>query len=143
MGRAVLWAVALLAIANAPPVRAQQPNASPPPISLEQFAEKNDLTKPAGIQFVSLRCGALHLFSAGMLATDSPDMAARFNESAKMFITMALSSAQGGNEFVRDQVERMTLMYSERARAAKANTGNVFDDPIVREDILFCKRVTG
>lgn len=142
MGRTLL-AVVLLAIANASPVHAQQSNAAPPPISLDQFAEKNDLSKPAGIQFVSLRCAALHLFSAGMLASDSPAMAAQFNESAKMFVTKALATPQAGSDFVRDQLERMTLMYGDRARAAKANTGNVFDDPIVKSDMFFCKRVTG
>jgi hypothetical protein len=38
---------------------------------------------------------------------------------------------------------RMIDMYSDRARAAKAATGSVFDDPILSSDFLYCKRIAG
>jgi hypothetical protein len=43
--------------------------------------------------------------------------------------------------FVRDQVQRTARMYSDRARAAKANTGSVFEDAQLRSDMFFCKPI--
>ena len=139
----MLAVIAMLITATLAKAIAQQPsNAAPAPIKLEDYAAKNDLGKPAGVQFVSLRCAALYIFSANVLKNDSPDMAANFDKAAKSFLAAALSAAKD-QDFVTDQVPRMIAMYSDRARAARAATGNMFEDPILHSDILFCKRVTG
>lgn len=121
----------------------QSKNAAPAPISLEDYAAQNDIGKLAGVQFVSLRCTAFYLFSSGMVKDQSPDMSAKFEQGAAVFITAAVSVQKDQTDFVTDQVRRMMAMYGDRARAAKAATGNVFDDAILRSDALFCKRVAG
>lgn len=116
--------------------------ASPPPISLDDYSSKNGLKGQAGVQFVSLRCSAVYLFAAGMLRNDSPSMAEKYDAGAKGMMAIALGTQGATEEFVRDQIGRMASMYSDRARAAKANTGNVFDDALLRSDILFCKAIS-
>lgn len=115
--------------------------ASPPPISLEEYAAKNGINNEAAIQFISLRCTALYMFSAGMLQNDNAGMAAQFEEGATRFLALAFQTAKRQEDFVRDQVQRMSRMYSDRARAAKANTGNVFEDTLLRSDMFFCKPI--
>ena len=122
----------------------QSSNAPPAPIKLEEYAATNDVAKPAGVQFVSLRCASLYMFvSEWLKQEDRREMAAKFEEAAKSFLTAALGVAKGQENFVTDQVPRMIAIYSDRARAAKAATGNVFEDPILHSDILFCKRIAG
>ena len=82
------------------------------------------------------------MFSSNILKDDSPDLAANYNKSAKSFLAAALGASKD-QEFVADQVPRMIAMYNDRARAARAATGNLFEDPIIHSDIFFCKRVAG
>ena len=137
--RLALWST--LTILWAQPCLAQvSRNSSPQPVSLDQFAGSSDITSPGGIQFISLRCGALHLFIAGILESQLPKMAGPFDESAKSFVGAAIT-VSNDSSFVFDQLKRMVEMYSERAKAAKANTGNMFADPILNGDSAFCKRL--
>ena len=56
-----------------------------------------------------------------------------------MFFDLAAQhSDQAQGNYVIDQLQRMTLMYTDRARAAKANTGNMFDDELLSSDKSFC-----
>jgi hypothetical protein len=132
----------LITATMAKAIAQQQSNTPPAPIKLEDYAAKNDIAEPAGVQFVMLRCAALHMFTSNMLKNDRPDLAANYDKTAKSFLAAALDAAKD-QEFVTDQVPRMIAMYSDRARAARAATGNIFEDPILHSDILFCKRVTG
>src|SRR5262245_54021624 len=138
----VIAAMITATAANA--IAQQSSNAPPAPIKLEDYAATNDVAKPAGVQFVSLRCASLYLFLSEWLKQENrEEMAAKFEEAAKSLFTAALSTGKNQADFVTDQVPRMIAMYSERARSAKAATGNVFEDPILHSDILFCKRIAG
>ena len=142
---AVWTAIAVVVVTAAAGDAVAQPSSDPAPASttLEDYAARNDIGKPAGAQFVSLRCASLYLFSADMLKDEQPDVAARFRESAKVLIATALRVAMYQAEFVSDQLPRMMAMYSDRAQAAKAAARSVFDDPFLSSDAAFCKRITG
>lgn len=115
-------------------------NPPPAPISLEQYAKTNNIAGRAGVQFVSLRCGSLYTFTAGMLEADGQaELADAHRGVAKGFTAKAIGVSDD-RTFVLDQMKRMLAMYSERARQSKANTGSVFDDLLLRSDFEFCKR---
>lgn len=138
-------AIALVVVTATPgdAVAQQSHEPSPAPTTLEAYAAQNDIGTPAGAQFVSLRCASFYLFSSDMVKDEQPEMAARFRESAKVLIATALRVAMYQTEFVSEQLPRMVAMYGDRAQAAKAATGSVFDDPILGSDALFCKRIAG
>lgn len=123
-------------------VRPAAANPPPAPVSLEQYATTNNIAGRAGVQFVTLRCGSLYTFTAGMLqADDKAELADTHREVANRFIVRAISAGDDQG-FILDQMKRMLAMYSERAKQSKANTGNVFDDPLLRSDLEFCKKAS-
>lgn len=141
-GSTASTAIVLLAVwTNAPEVAAQKALAAPSPVTLENYVATHGIDDQAGVQFLTLRCAALYLLSSNWLSDESPGVAAQFKVAGKQFLAVASSTAKGQEEFIRDQVGRMTQMYSDRARAAKANTGSVFDDPLLRSDMFFCKKL--
>lgn len=123
---------------NLGPAAANPPSA---PVSLEQYAKSNNIAGRAGTQFITLRCGSLYTFTAGMLqADDQAGLADTHREVANRFIARALTTGDD-QAFILDQMKRMLAMYSERAKQSKATAGSVFNDPLLRSDVEFCKNI--
>lgn len=118
---------------------AQQGAATPPPVKLIDYLARNDPKNPGSAQFILLRCAALYSFFANAARAEKPTYAEAFEKTGGAFFFVGLSVMKDSEEFALDQVKRSLKMYTDRALAAKANTGSWASDELISSDGDFCK----
>ena len=125
--------------------KAQRSDAnSPATISIEEYVQQNTLNNIAAKQFVVLRCSGLYLFFAGVTQANGDRQKAKlFSDQAVVFVGIAQQlEIKKESTFPLDQMRLMGEMCDERAKVAKARTGNWSDDKIIASDAAYCKRMT-
>ena len=115
-------------------------------VPIEEFlkGENSDKDEPgdAAKTFVGLRCTSLLLIWSKYLQDNGEnELAQKFERSAQLALGLAQSVKSFDEEYGRAQIRIMVDGYKERWLKAKAMTGNVSDDRIIRSDLAFCGRV--
>lgn len=115
----------------------------PAALSIEQFLVRNVPDAPSTKQFVFLRCAALYTFFGGVIgAQGDAKSEAAYNQAGFRFLSMAAElEPQKEVAGVVDQMRRMVVMYSDRAKDTKARTGSISDDPLIKSDAEVCKKI--
>ena len=100
--------------------------------------ELGDATK----SFVGLRCTSLMLIWSKFLRDNGKnDLSQEFERSAELALGLAKSVKLFNEEYGREQIRIMVGGYKERWLKAKAMTGNVSDDRLIKSDMLLCRQI--
>jgi len=102
-------------------------------LTIEKYVGQNNFDRnPGAMQFVFLRCASIFLLVGGYLQ-EQPGYQAdgkKFSEAGNSFLEASLEKTKpSSQQFVVDQISRMTGAYKERWLRAKALSGNFSDDP--------------
>jgi len=123
------------------PVAAAGGDDAPPTVTLTEYISRNSLESVTTKQFIFMRCGALFLLYAAAIGPGA--QADKFSHvAAKLFEAAQMPDTATQRAFVLDQGQRMLAMYMERAKSAKARTGNWSDDSIIKSDADVCTLIT-
>lgn len=112
---------------------------------LQNYVGQNDLSKnPGAMGHVLLRCASLMTIMANYAEKqEGMQKAAKIYRTAgERFLDASLKTPGMNQSLAVDQSARMEEAYIERALRAKALTGNVFDDPVLRSDAQFCSSLS-
>jgi hypothetical protein len=145
--KAVIWIGLSLAILIGPGALAENPQFEPLTTYLQQDISKD----PVALGYVAIRCSALYLVFAAMLAeeTDSERQQVKAldiqasekfqNIALKMEMARTTTTLKDAGRRVSQTLTTISLLYNERIKKAKALTNNMFSDPLITSDFSACK----
>ena len=116
---------------------AQSPEMQP----IEKFVYDNSESSNSSTEvFVGLRCYSIFMLMHVYTKDNGlVEYSQKYYDGAQTFLKVAVESQNPKNqEFLTNQIDRMTGLYKERFLEAKARTGNMSDDPIISADLQFC-----
>lgn len=108
---------------------------------IEKFVYDNSESSNGSTEvFVGLRCYSIFMLMHVYTKDNGlVEYSKKYYDGAQTFLTVAIESQNPKNQdFLTNQIDRMTGLYRERFLEAKARTGNMSDDPIISADLQFC-----